>query len=308
MFEGLYFEYPKMASIIFVYIACEAYCKLRSSAIYFPHAAALTKETAAVSALMWILKWLSIVLLILALMSPVRDEFLELEPAEGYDIVMVLDASRSMQAKAFDTVQEESSRFDVVKKIVNNFIDARPDDNFGLVLFGDYAFIAAPLTYDKKALTQIVAHQTVGMAGKSTALYEAVAQAVNLMQYSKAEARIAILLSDGHNTVGEQIPLQTAIDLAKKEKVRFYTIGIGDEEEYDVEALNYIAEESGGKSFSAANATELQNIYSEIDKLEKSEVEHFDYTFKKYYYIYPLFLAFFTLLVYVYLRNRRGWL
>ena len=182
MFEGLYFEYPKIASFIVVYIACEAYCKLRSSAIYFPHAAALTKETAAVSALMWILKWLSVILLILGLMSPVRDAFVELAPTEGYDIAMVLDASRSMQADSFDTAQKENSRFDVVKEIVADFIDARPDDNLGLVLFGDYAFIAAPLTYDKKALRQIVAHQQVGMAGKSTALYEAGAQAVNLMQ------------------------------------------------------------------------------------------------------------------------------
>ena len=308
MFEGLYFEYPKIASFIVVYIACEAYCKLRSSAIYFPQAAAFTKETAAVSTLMWILKWLSVVLLILALMSPVRDTSLELAPTEGYDIALVLDASRSMQTKAFDRAKEESSRFDVVKEIVTEFIDARTDDNLGLVLFGDYAFVAVPLTYDKNALKQIVAHQQVGMAGKSTALYEAVVQTVNLMQHSKTRSKIAILLSDGHNTAREQIPLQAAVNLAKKEKVTFYTIGIGGEGEYDAATLKYIAKESGGKSFSAANATELQHIYSEIDSLEKSEVEHFDYVFKKYFYIYPLFLAFFTLLIYVYLRNRRGWL
>ncbi|MEN8146441.1 MAG: VWA domain-containing protein [Campylobacterota bacterium] len=308
MFEGLYFEYPKAASFIVVYIACEAYCKLRSSAIYFPNTAAFTKETAAVSALMWILKWLSVALLILAVMSPVRDEFLELEPGEGYDIAMVLDASRSMQIKAFDSTQQDASRFDVVKKIVNNFIAARPDDNLGLVLFGDYAFIASPLTYDKKTLQQIVAHQESGVAGRSTALYEAVAQAVNLMQRSKAKTKIAILLSDGYNNAGEQITLQAAIALAKKVRVKFYTIGIGGENGYDAAVMEYIAKESGGKSFSAVNAKELKNVYREIDSLEKSEIEHFDYIFKKYYYIYPLFLAFFTLLIYVYLRNRRGWL
>ena len=308
MFEGLYFEYPKIASLIIVYIACEAYCKLRSSAIYFPQAAAFTKETAAVSTLMWILKWLSIVLLTLALMSPVRDASLELAPTEGYDIALVLDASRSMQTKAFDTAHQESSRFDVVKEIVTDFIETRVDDNLGLVLFGDYAFIAAPLTYDKKALQQIIMHQKVGMAGKSTALYEAVAQAVNLLKRSKTESKIAILLSDGHNTAGRQIPLQTAIALAKKEKIRFYTIGIGSDNEYDGAVLQHIADESGGKSFSAVNAKALQKIYHEINTLEKSKVEHFEYDFKTYFYIYPLFLAFFTLLVYVYLRNRRGWL
>ena len=308
MFEGLYFEYPKIASFIVVYIACEAYCKLRSSAIYFPQAVAFTKETSAVSTLMWILKWLSIVLLILALMSPVRDASLELAPTEGYDIALVLDASRSMQTKAFDTAHKESSRFDVVKEIVTDFIDTRANDNLGLVLFGDYAFIAAPLTYDKKVLKQIVIHQKVGIAGKSTALYEAVAQAVNLLKRSKAERKIAILLSDGDNSAGRQIPLQKGIALAKKEKIRFYTIDIGSDNEYDAVALQHIAKESGGKSFRVVNATELRDIYGEINILEKSEVEHFAYDFKTYFYIYPLFLAFFTLLVYVYLRNRRGWL
>lgn len=308
MFEGLYFEYPKMASLVFVYIACEAYCKLRSSAIYFPHAAALTRETARVSALMWVLKWLSMVLLILAFMSPVRDSVLELAPAEGCDIALVLDASQSMGAKGFDGAEGGASRFDVVKEIVNGFIASRRDDNLGLVLFGDYAFIASPLTYDKKILQAIVERLELGMAGKSTALYEAIAQSANLLSRSRAESRVAIVLSDGHNTPGAKIPLQAAMELAGKEGVKFYTIGIGGENEYDSALLEYIAKESGGESFRAKNGQELQQVYTAIDALEKSKIERFDYTFKEYLYLYPLFLAFFTLLVYVYLRNRRGWL
>lgn len=308
MFEGLYFEYPKMLSLIFVYIACEAYCKLRSSAIYFPHTAALTKETTKVSALMWILKWLSIVLLIFAFMSPVKDGVLELAPGEGYDIALVMDASRSMRAKGFDKGKPEANRFDAVKTIVNGFIASRPDDNLGLVLFGDYAFIASPLTYDKKILQQIVAHLELGMAGKSTALYDAIAQSVNLLSRAKGESRVAIILSDGHNTSGSKMPLQAVMELAKKEGVKFYTIGIGGEGEYDSALLAYIAKESGGESFNAASSQALQKVYAAIDTLEKSKVEHFDYTFKEYFYLYPLFLAFFTLLLYVYLRNRRGWL
>lgn len=308
MFEGLYFEYPKAVSFIFIYIACEAYCKLRSSAIYFPNTAALTGETEAVSTVMWLLKWLSIVLLVLAIMSPVKDDALELDTAEGYEIALVVDASRSMAAKKFDPTQPERSRFEAVKAIVSDFIAVRRDDNLGLVLFGDFAFIAAPLTYDKAVLKQIVSHQEVGMAGKSTALFEAVAQAVNLLHRSKAKNKIAILLSDGYNTAGHQISLKTAMALAKKEKVRFYTIGIGGENGYDAVSLETIAKESGGKSFRAVDAKELKRIYYEIDRLEKSEIEHFDYVFKQYFYIYPLFMAFFTLLIYVYLRNRRGWL
>ncbi|MGB5964447.1 MAG: VWA domain-containing protein [Sulfurimonadaceae bacterium] len=308
MFEGLYFEYPKALSFIVIYIACEAYCKLRSSAIYFPNVQKITQETAAVSTLMWILKWLSVVLLTFALMSPVRDSLLELDPAEGYDIAMVIDASASMRLKALDEAVPERSRFDVVKKIVADFVASRKGDNLGLVLFGDYAFIASPLTYDKNILQQITARLQPAMAGKSTAIYEAVAQAVNLLKGSTAKSKIAILLSDGHNTSGKQIPLSVAMALAEKEKIKFYTIGIGSENEYDAALLSYIAKESGGESYRASNAKELKSIYAKIDSLEKSEIERYDYTFKKYFYIYPLFLAFFTLLIYVYLRNRRGWL
>lgn len=308
MFEGLYFEYPKIATFIFVYIACEAYCKLRSSAIYFPNAAAITQETAKVSTLMWILKWLSIVLLTLSIMSPVKDSVLELSPVEGYDIALVLDASQSMKTEGFDRARPDMSRFDVVKAIANDFIASRKEDNLGMVLFGDYAFVASPLTYDKKILQRVVGHLDIGMAGRSTALYEAVAQAVRLLSASKAKNKIAILLSDGHNTASTKIPLRVAMELAKKEKVRFYTIGIGGENEYDGALLEYIAEESGGESFKATNAQELQSVYEKIDALEKSEIERYDYTFKEYFYLYPLFLAFFTLLLYVYLRNRRGWL
>ena len=308
MFEGLYFEYPKALSFIVVYIACEAYCKLRSSAIYFPRAAALTHESAGVSTLMWILKWLSIVLLTLSIMSPVKDALLELAPAEGYDIALVVDASQSMKAEGFDAAEPEKSRFDAVKEIAGDFIVSRKDDNLGLVLFGDYAYIASPLTYDRTILKQIAARLHPGMAGSSTAIYEAVAQAVRLLHDSEAKSRIAILLSDGYNTAGGRIPLQAAMDLAKKEAVRFYTVGIGGKNEYDRELLEYIAKESGGESFRASSAQELKEVYAKIDTLEKSTVERYDYTFKEYYYIYPLFLAFFTLLVYVYLRNRRGWL
>ncbi len=308
MFEGLYFEHPKFFTFIVVYIACEAYCKLRSCALYFPNTTRFTQETVGVSILMWVLKWLSIVLLIIAFMSPVKDDQLALDPGEGYGIALAIDASASMQTKNFDTAAAEMSRFDVVQKIAAAFALARKDDKLGLVVFGDDAFIVSPLTFDKKVFAQVVGHLKPGVAGRSTAIYAAVAQAVNLLKDSKAKSKIAILLSDGHNTAGGQIPLAAALALAKKERVRFYTIGIGGDTEYDAPLLRYIAKESGGKSFAAVSTDELQEVYREIDILEKSEIEHFDYTFKTHLYVYPLFLAFFTLLIYVYLRNRRGWL
>jgi len=307
MFEGLYFEYPKALSFIFIYIACEAYCKLRSSAIYFPRAAVLTQENAKVSTLMWLLKWVGIVLLTFSVMSPVKDTLLQLSPAEGYEIALVLDASRSMETKGFDTADAQKSRFDVLKAVAKRFIAERKNDNIGVVLFGDYAFTASPLTYDRQILQEIVARLEPGMAGSSTAIYEAIAQSVNLFRSSEAKNRIAILLSDGHNTAGGRIPLYAAMALVKKEGIRFYTIGIGGEGAYDRALLEYIAEESGGASYHAADAEALMQVYEKINQLEKSKIERDDYTFKEYFYIYPLFVAFFALLLYVYMRNRRGW-
>lgn len=308
MFEGLYFEYPKAFSFIVIYIACEAYCKRRSPALYFPKATQFTQETTAVSTVMWVLKWLSIVLLLFAVMSPVKDARLELAPEEGYDIVMAVDASASMKSRMYDAEAPEKSRFEAVKEIVTDFVAKRQTDNLGLVLFGDYAFIASPLTYDKALLKQLIEGLQPGAAGKTTAIYEAVAQAVNVLKHSDAKNRIAVLLSDGHNTAAGELSLPVAMALAKKERVKFYTIGVGAQNGYDGALLRYIAEESGGAHFQAGNASALKAVYSEIDTLEKSELERFDYTFKTYYYIYPLFMAFFTLLIYVYLHNRRGWL
>ena len=307
MFEGFYFEFPKLLFVVFFYIACETLCRMRLPSIYFPHTAQFVKESASASKLLFLLKWTGIMMLILALMSPVKDEELQIEPEQGYDIALVLDASQSMSAKGFDENNRESNRFDVVKNIVNDFIKERHNDNMGVVVFGQYSFVAAPLTYDQRILARIVNQLYIGIAGKFTALYESMAQAVNLMKDSKAKSKIAILLTDGHNTPGGKVPLETALEMAKKENIKIYTIGIGGSSEYNGALLDYIAKKTGGVAFGAQTAVQLQHIYKKIDELEKSEIEANSYTYKTYYYLYPLFLAMISLLLYVYLRNKRGW-
>ncbi len=308
MFDGLYFEFPKIAFIIGLFIACETLCRMRLASIYFPHTAQFVKQTMVQSKLLFLLKWLGIVMLILALMSPVRDEKITLDPEQGYDIALVLDVSQSMSAQGFDPRNPGANRFDVVKEIVGDFIKNRGNDNLGLVVFGQYSFVASPLTYDKQILARILDQLYIGMAGKFTALYEAVAQTVNLMSGSKAKSRIAILLTDGHNTPGGKIPLEVAIDLAKKEGIKLYPIGIGAPGEYNAQVLMQMAKETGGEAFGAQNAAQLKEIYTKIDELETSEIERESYTYLKYYYMYPLFVGFMALLGFVYLRNKRGWL
>lgn len=307
LFGGLYFELPKLFFLIFFFIACETLCKMKLPSLYFPHTSQFMKQTASSSKLLFFLKWLGIVMMIVALMSPVKDEPYELEPKHGHEIALILDASQSMQERNFDTLNPSMTRFDVVKLIVSDFISKRENDNIGLVVFGAYSFIASPLTYDSHILSRIVSQLQIGMAGKYTALYESLAQGVNLLKMSKSESKVAILLTDGYSTQEvDKIPLDVALEMAKKEGVKVYPIGIGLPNEYNRAVLMKIADETGGVAFGASSARELQDIYAKIDELEKSEIKNESFTYLKYYYVYPLFISLISLMLYIYLRNKRG--
>jgi Ca-activated chloride channel family protein len=307
MFDGIYFEFSKLFFVIFFFIACETLCKMKLPSLYFPHVAQFMKKGVSSSKLLFLLKWLAIVMMIFALMSPVKDEPYELKPKKGHEIALIVDSSQSMQARGFDRNNPNASRFDVVKEIVKDFIKKRKDDNMGLVVFGSYSFIASPLTYDENILSGIVSQLQIGMAGKYTALYEALAQGVNLLKMNKSKSKIAILLTDGFSTPGkDKIPLDVAIDMAKKEGVKVYPIGIGNAGEYNRAVLLKIAKETGGVAFGASNGDELESVYAKINELEKVDIKNETFTYLKYYYVYPLFLALLSLMLYVYLRNKRG--
>ncbi|MCK9491434.1 MAG: VWA domain-containing protein [Sulfurimonas sp.] len=307
MFEGIYFEYPIFALLIVFFIACALFCKQRASSLYFPHTKEFMQKSVSASKILFVLKWLGIVMLIIALMSPIKDEPYELEPKDGYEIALILDASQSMQAQGFDTSNPYSTRFDVVKEIVSSFIKERKNDNIGLVVFGAYSFIASPLTYDENILNKIVSQLQIGMAGQYTALYTSLAQGVNLLKMSKSKSKVAILLTDGYSTPQiDKIPLDVALDMAKKEGIKVYPIGIGMPHEYNGEILMQIAQETGGKAFGAASASELERVYKKIDELETSEIKAQTFSYTKYYYFYPLFIALLCLMFYVFLKNRRG--
>lgn len=262
MLNGMYFEYPALLLILLLFMFCSYFCKVRLPSIYFPHAGQFMKNTITNSKLLSSLKWLTILSLVIAIASPVKDEAYEAEPKEGYEIALILDASQSMQAQGFDETNRERNRFDVVKSIVQDFIQQRQEDNIGLVVFGEYSFIASPLTYDENILSRIVSQLQIGMAGKYTALYEALAQGVNLLKMTKSKSKVAILLTDGHSTVGvDKIPLDVALDMAKKEGVKVYPIGVGMPNEYNRKVLMEIAEGTGGVAFGASSASQLLDVY-----------------------------------------------
>lgn len=307
MFDGLFFEFPRLLFVIFFFIACASLCKMKLPSLYFPHTGQFMKNSVSASKLLFFLKWLGIIMLILALMSPVKDEPYELKPKEGYEIALILDSSQSMKAQGFDVNNPALTRFDVVKDIVGNFIKERTNDNIGLVVFGAYSFIASPLTYDENILNKILSQLYIGMAGKYTALYTSLAQGVNLLKMSKSKSKVAILLTDGYSTPEiDRIPFDVALEMAKKEGIKVYPIGIGMPNEYNQQVLVKIADATGGVAFGAASAAELQEVYKKIDELEKSEIKAETFSYLKYYYIYPLFISLLSLMLYVFLRNKRG--
>jgi len=306
MFSGLYFQYPALAFVILLFVLCAIICKIKLPSFYFPNITQFVKIPSGASRLLLFLKWLSIAMLIISLMSPVKDEPYELEPKKGYEIALILDASESMKEKGFDENNRNSTRFDAVKEIVSDFIISRKNDNMGVVVFGTYSFIASPLTYDANILRDVVSNLYIGMAGPYTALFESLAQGVNLLKSSKSTTKIAILLTDGYNTPDSEFPLDAAIDFAKKHSVKVYSIGIGESHEYNQKMLSFIADETGGASFGAVNASELSAIYEKVDELERSDIDNETFSFLRYFYIFPLLVSFFSLLLYMFFRNKRG--
>ena len=296
------FQYPYLLLVILLFTLCAKFCKERSRAIFFPHVKTLMVQGSSSSSLLNIVKWIAIVSAVIALASPVITKSYTNSKKEGRDIVLVIDSSDSMR-QPFDASYR--SRFEVVKEVVGDFIEKRKNDRIGMVTFADIAFIASPLTFEKKFLTDITKMQSMGIAGKRTAINDAVVQSYNLLSKSEAKSKIAILLTDGIDNMSK-IPFQDVINLIEKRDIKLYVIGIGDERDYNAAYLKALAEAGGGQAYGARDATSLENIYAQIDKLEATKIDDKKIVQHTYLYIYPLFVAILALLLFLYLRNSRG--
>jgi Ca-activated chloride channel family protein len=306
MFDGVYFEFPKVASFVFIFLACDALCKLRERGLYFPHLGAFGSVALKPSRWLWFLKWGAIVCLIAALMSPVKEKVYTPQSVPGHAVALVVDASESMRNGDFVATDRPQSRFEAVQRILSDFIKQRESDALGLVVFGTHAFVASPLTTEHELLSALLQRLYVGIAGKYTALYEAIAKGVALLHASDARSKILIVLSDGRNTPGAPVGADVAAALVQKEAVKVYAVLIGDAQEAQANALEALATKSGGGVYRAADADALAKVYAQIDALEPSPQRRPALRVKEYYYIYPLFVGFLFLMLYVYWRNRRA--
>lgn len=299
------FQHPYFLALVLLFLVCSVWCKERSRAIFFPHVGTLIAKTAKKSTLLVWLKWLGIVAAIIALSSPVITKSYSNSKKKGRDIVLAIDSSDSMRQRGFDPNNIHINKFYVVKKVVGDFIEKRKNDRIGMVTFADVAFIASPLTFEKEFLSDITKMQKLGMAGKRTAINDALVQAYHLMSQSKAKSKIIILLTDGVDNMSK-VPFSDVEDMIKKHDVKLYTIGIGDDRDYNKFYLQALAKAGKGVAYAARNSEMLDDIYNNIDKLEVSKIDNKKIVEHTYLYIYPLFMAILSLLLFVYYRNTKG--
>ncbi len=228
----------------------------------------------------------AILLIIVALARPQSTSSDEKVETEGIDIVLVTDISSSMLAEDL-----KPNRIEASKNVAIEFIDRRPNDRIGLVVFAGESFSQCPITTDHMVLKNLLREIKSGWIEDGTAIGMGLATAVNRLKESEAESKVIILLTDGINNSGFIDPL-TAVEIARQFSIRVYTIGVGTEGftpypvktpfgvqiqqmevKIDENLLQQIAEMTGGKYFRAANNKKLKEIYKSIDEMEKSKIE-----------------------------------
>jgi len=261
---------------------CLYKCKIAPNPHYFPHLH-FFGTPGKWGNLDWILKMLAAALIVGALATPIMIDYADPRNRNGIDIVLSLDGSGSMNASGFSKEEPRLSRFEVVQKIASDFVMKRIEDNVGVVLFGDFAFIATPVTYEKEIVSEMIGYLNHGMAGQNTAIGEGIAMGVRALRDSKAKSKVIILLTDGEHNSGSVSPKE-AVAMVDKEHIRLYTIGIGQKGEFDNALLKQLAHDGHGKFFAAANQKELQSVYNEIDTLERSKIKSKQHTFEEHYY------------------------
>lgn len=233
------------------------------------------------------------------------------------DLMIAVDLSGSMDAEDFTIGSNQSvTRLAAVKKVLADFVQQRQHDRLGLIVFGDAAYLQAPFTEDHTTWITLLNETEVAMAGQSTQFGDAIGLAIKLFGNSHNQNRVLIVLTDGNDT-GSKVPPVEAAKVAAYEKVKIYTIAIGDpettgEEALDIEVMQEIAEISGGGYYQALDSEQLTQAYQAIDRLEPEAYESLSYRPRHSLHHYPLavialgFLLFFAVMTGGSLQRTKG--
>ena len=225
---------------------------------------------------------------------------------EGYNIMLALDISGSMDLNDMVVNGRPVTRLNVVKRAAEQFVQARVGDKMGLILFGTHAYLQTPLTYDRHSVLMRLADATVGLAGNTTSIGDALGLAVKRLQKVPAKGRMIILLTDGVNNSGVLAPLKAA-ELAQTDGIKVYTIGLGAEvdqralgglflnmnvtADLDEGTLKEVAKMTGGRYFRATDSQSLHHIYKLINQMETISQDQSTVRPQHDYYPWPLAFA-----------------
>ncbi len=264
----------------------------------------------------FILRILALICVIIVLARPQRTDSWKNSEIEGIDILMTVDVSTSMLAEDL-----KPNRLEAAKDVAAEFINSRPNDNIGLVIFAGEAFVQCPLTSDHRMVLNLFETIKAGIVEDGTAIGMGIANAVTRLKDSQAKSKVIILLTDGSNNRGDISPL-TAAEIAKTFGIRIYTVGVGTNGmapypypigntikyvnvpvEIDEDVLKQIAGTTDGKYFRATSTDKLKEVYQEIDQLEKTKLNVKEFSTKSEEYQLFALLAFLFLLAEVALRN-----
>lgn len=245
------------------------------------------------------------VMLVVALMQPQwLEPYTEIR-TEGYDLMLAVDTSRSMEALDFTVQGRQVTRMAVIKGVLARFVKARDGDRIGIVVFGSQAYVLSPMTLDMQALLDLLTGVVSRMAGDGTAIGDAIGLGVKKLRERPEGSRVLILVTDGENTEGS-LPPELAAKLAAHEGIRIYTIGVGStglvpfyengrltqvKMEIDEDLLTEVADITGGAYFRATDTGALEKIYQQIDQLEKTQAESRTVMIPQPLYRWPLGVA-----------------
>jgi Ca-activated chloride channel family protein len=250
-----------------------------------------------------LLEALAFVCVIAALARPqeIRRETIRETP--GIDILLAIDTSGSMEAPDMGSNGFDLTRLEAAKRVMATFVEGRPDDRVGLLVFGEEAFVQVPLTLDHVALNDFIGQLEIGMAGKNaTAVGSAVAVGAKRMKEIEAPSRILVLVTDGRSNAGPLGPLQAA-EAAAALGIRVYTIGVGATNaggggllgllrgsgaDVDEPTLRAVATRTGGKYYRATDAAALGEVYADIDRLEKTTARTREFVHRDELFLMPL--------------------
>ncbi len=239
---------------------------------------------------------------------------------QGRDMVLAVDLSESMLEQDFELGNQLISRLAATKAVAGDFIQRRVGDRIGLILFAEQAYLQAPLTHDRTTVKRLLDEAQIGLAGRSTAIGDAIGLALKRFKSMKNEQRVLILMTDGTNTAGALDP-KKATELAVAEGLKIYSIGIGRDRnrgglvgrllggsmpELDEATLTYIAQQTGGQYFRAQDIDQLAEIYQVLDELEPVEQDTDTFRPVSALYHWPLLAGVLMLILAALWRARRG--